>query len=455
MNRKIPFHELASLLAANCNISSEEAEEFIKSFFDLTTQALSEGESLRIKGIGAFELSDDKDDPIIFTPDESIAETINAPFALFEPEEICDNISEEALAEIMEDGTKGAISQSESEPQAESTTEPLEETMVEATEIDNPVEDPSSKPEEETETTIEAEAETITDEPLVPETTDEPEPKHETESEIAPNVVAEDTNEVAAATTETAVATKSEAVTVTKPETTITVGATEKPTYPTQVITPFPEEEPEEYIEPARGKSGGSFGWGFLVGILVGLAIGACGVYLAIDYLVPTNTPSENVEEVAADDIASEEEVQALIAEAEAVLSDTIAAAPIVSPEQAQIIAESNPQANETLSEPAPQKEDVEQKKEPAPQPQNKIVKDKVRSGYLLHDMAKKHYGNKCFWVYIYEENKSKITNPNRVSPGLELVIPAAEKYGINASSSASVNAANAKASKILTKYPR
>ena len=54
MNRKIPFHELASLLAANCNISSEEAEEFIKSFFDLTTQALSEGESLRIKGIGAF-----------------------------------------------------------------------------------------------------------------------------------------------------------------------------------------------------------------------------------------------------------------------------------------------------------------------------------------------------------------------------------------------------------------
>ncbi len=313
MNRKIPFHELASLLAANCNISSEEAEEFIKSFFDLTTQALSEGESLRIKGIGAFELSDDKDDPIIFTPDESIAETINAPFALFEPEEICDNISEETLAEIMEDGTMGAISQSESEPQVESTTEPLEETMVEATEIDNPVEGPSSKPEEETETTIEAEAETITDEPLVPETTDEPEPKHEIESEIAPNVVAEDTNEVAAATTETAVATKSEAVTVTKPETTITVGATEKPTYPTQVITPFPEEEPEEYIEPARGKSGGSFGWGFLVGILVGLAIGACGVYLANDYLVPTNTPSENVEEVAADDIASEEEVQALM----------------------------------------------------------------------------------------------------------------------------------------------
>ena len=69
--------------------------------------------------------------------------------------------------------------------------------------------------------------------------------------------------------------------------------------------------------------------------------------------------------------------------------------------------------------------------------------------------MAKKHYGNKCFWVYIYEENKSKISNPNRVSPGLELVIPDAAKYGIDASSQESVNAAKAMAGKILTKYPR
>ena len=69
--------------------------------------------------------------------------------------------------------------------------------------------------------------------------------------------------------------------------------------------------------------------------------------------------------------------------------------------------------------------------------------------------MAKKHYGNKCFWVYIYEENKAKIANPNRVGPGLVLVIPPAEKYGINPSSQASIKAANEKAGKILTKYPK
>ena len=34
MNRKIPYHELAALLAGHCNITPTEAEDFIKSFFD-------------------------------------------------------------------------------------------------------------------------------------------------------------------------------------------------------------------------------------------------------------------------------------------------------------------------------------------------------------------------------------------------------------------------------------
>lgn len=69
--------------------------------------------------------------------------------------------------------------------------------------------------------------------------------------------------------------------------------------------------------------------------------------------------------------------------------------------------------------------------------------------------MAKKHYGSKAFWVYIYEENKSKIGNPNKLQAGLELVIPPAEKYGINASDPSSVKTANEKAARILAKYPR
>lgn len=62
-----------------------------------------------------------------------------------------------------------------------------------------------------------------------------------------------------------------------------------------------------------------------------------------------------------------------------------------------------------------------------------------MRSGYLITNMAKKHFGNKCFWVYIYEENSAKLGNPNKVNSGTVVVIPDASKYGIDANNPESV----------------
>ena len=56
--------------------------------------------------------------------------------------------------------------------------------------------------------------------------------------------------------------------------------------------------------------------------------------------------------------------------------------------------------------------------------------------------MSRKHYGRYEFWVYIYEENKDKIANPNSVSPGLVVVIPPSEKYGIDKNDEESVRKA-------------
>ena len=46
-------------------------------------------------------------------------------------------------------------------------------------------------------------------------------------------------------------------------------------------------------------------------------------------------------------------------------------------------------------------------------------------------------------------ENKDKISNPNKVSPGLVVVIPAPEKYGIDKNSEESVQKAKELAEKI------
>lgn len=41
-----------------------------------------------------------------------------------------------------------------------------------------------------------------------------------------------------------------------------------------------------------------------------------------------------------------------------------------------------------------------------------------------LAQLARKYYGNTHCWIYIYSANKSKLTSPNNIPTGIELVIP-------------------------------
>lgn len=47
-----------------------------------------------------------------------------------------------------------------------------------------------------------------------------------------------------------------------------------------------------------------------------------------------------------------------------------------------------------------------------------------VRPGSRLAQIARRHYGNPDYWVYIYEANKDQITNPSDLPVGIELIIP-------------------------------
>ena len=81
------------------------------------------------------------------------------------------------------------------------------------------------------------------------------------------------------------------------------------------------------------------------------------------------------------------------------------------------------------------------------------VVTDTVRPGNFLARMAKRFYGNSHFWVYIYEENKATISNPNNVAQGTIVVIPPAEKYGIDATSPESVEKARRKEGEVLNAH--
>lgn len=61
------------------------------------------------------------------------------------------------------------------------------------------------------------------------------------------------------------------------------------------------------------------------------------------------------------------------------------------------------------------------------------IATETVEAGNRLTLMAKKYYGNKDFWVYIYEANKSKIPNPDRIAQGTLIRIPKLDSRLIDA----------------------
>ena len=81
---------------------------------------------------------------------------------------------------------------------------------------------------------------------------------------------------------------------------------------------------------------------------------------------------------------------------------------------------------------------------EPEKEPEAKPVTCKVKASTTLCDLARRYYGDYHFWIYIYQENREKIKDPNNLQSGIVLVIPPAEKYGIDANNQESIDKAAA-----------
>lgn len=81
------------------------------------------------------------------------------------------------------------------------------------------------------------------------------------------------------------------------------------------------------------------------------------------------------------------------------------------------------------------------------------VTTDTVRADYYITDMARKYFGNKDFWSYIYEENADSLGHPEHIHPGQILVIPDAAKYGIDPDNKESLKRARALAIEIYGRY--
>lgn len=75
-------------------------------------------------------------------------------------------------------------------------------------------------------------------------------------------------------------------------------------------------------------------------------------------------------------------------------------------------------------------------------QPADSVITETVTSSNYLAQMARRHYGRYEFWVYIYKENESILSDPDLIEPNTVVVIPPAAKYGIDKNDKESINRA-------------
>ncbi len=153
MNNKLTILDIAESVADKSGLTKKESEQFVKEFFLLASEVISKGESLTIKGVGTFSpvwvdartsvdvnTKESIEIPghykLSFTPDKSMRDAVNAPFAAFITEVVAvnnddlqENNSQLANIETNEDSVESVVAQIEEIGKAS------EETLIEVEKV--------------------------------------------------------------------------------------------------------------------------------------------------------------------------------------------------------------------------------------------------------------------------------------------------------------------------------
>lgn len=467
MNNKVTFPELVEQVAQYANTSKRMSELFLKELFATISQSLIDGESVKVKGIGTFKLTEVSPRKSVdvntgeeieipghkklsFAPDKDMAEAINQPFMHFETEILDDDVTDDQLAAI--DAGVPTEAPAEAAPVEEETDDtaateaPAAEAPVAAEEevvmppvFVAPAEEPES---EEAETEAEAPVEPSEEEPAeeevpaevpVQEPADEPEETvSEEEAQIEEEAEPEPVTEV-------------EPSAVAEPEDEAENAEAEgEPDAEAEMVS---EELADERVGQEIDKrriTRRSLLEGFVVGVVTTLIVTlfAYRLYLMKGYEATPADEEPFTEHVATDSVATPE--QALAENSTEADADK------------QKAAEEQKKADEEKKKAEEEKKKAEEEKQKAeaakPTTANVAAgaTDTIKPGTNLYRMSRKHYGSDKFWVYIYEENKAKYPNPNTIPVGAVLHIPQLGKYGAKAGDPASIAAAKKKQGEIF-----
>jgi nucleoid DNA-binding protein len=415
--KTMPLPEIITTLVKINGCSETLASAFLNEFTQLVAEGLANDGSVTVKGIGTFQLIEHGDETEIeFAPDKVLSDAVNAPFAIFEPVELDDEITGDMLAragaeigdmEEPQQSEPGQSAEPEALPQpvAAEQQDEVVETHAEPIETQPQQPEPEEKDEEEpiAETVSEeANAETVSEEPITATVSEEP-----IAAPVAERPIEHGTNRTAAHTS------AHEQRPIGLP-----------PIPPLANITPQHTTTTDDSEERLRKSDRSRYRLALVFTALVSLIVGVALGYFAYHKVNLTGVKSVNI---------SAEDVQVIHQHT----TPPVATAPAT--------ADTTATATDSTT--------VEAEPQPTKPIEQAVVTDTIRSNRYLTTMALQHYGKKKFWVYIYEENKDKLNDPDLIPNNTVVVIPPASKYGIKAGDAASEADAEKRAVEIMSRY--
>ena len=387
MNEKITLQDIINLLCAKHDMTKKDAELFVKTMFDLIEEALANEKYVKIKGFGTFKLTEvdaresvnvntgerfeiQGHSKVTFTPDTTMKDLINKPFAHFETVVLNDGVElEGTLTE--EEATDAPEPMVEAPVMVEEAPVVIEETPIVVEEAPIVVETPVVV-EEDVETTIEEAAPEVTEEPA---TTEEP-----ITEEAEEKVVAMETP-------------------VVEEEVVVAPAVEEKP-----VIT-----EPEPMVQATKAdtkeKNINRILWGVIVVLVLIILFGAYWMFLR-----PSDTTEAPV-------VAPEAQEEMAPVKEHTIKQDTLFdSEPPIYMQPLKLTAEEL--KKERVPALADTLEYLINGKEP-------ICEHTLQSGETIIRISVKYYGSKRFWPYIAKFNQDAISDPDNIPVGTVIKIPA------------------------------
>lgn len=427
MNKdKISSQEIIDLVSSKASVSKRAAEEFLKVMISSIEEALLAGEVVKIKNFGTFKLQwneprksvnvQTKEEIMLagyhkvsFTPDTVLKELVNEPFAHLEPVEL----DVEDIGPIQE-GTNVPL-------------DPLRIFTEQASEIKNILDEIQALSSKTESSSIEETKSNEQEEIIVDELLNElPEQQAQVEKQIESEVEVEGMDEVEKE------AKKEEVDNLIQPVQPIEPILIDEPISEKQKNNLLIEELPEEQLEQPSNlvipKRNGRKVWLLVLIILVllgGTGYGFYYFYPPVNKFVDTTfTRSKESVYKMTENISITEMLNTV--------SNWFSPKPKVVPAPVTVVVPKDTAAIDTIGE----SEDIDSLQLLFDNPRiytEFIGSERIKAGSRLTLMSKRYYGNKDFWVYIYEANRDHISDPDNIPVGTLIKFPKLDSRLIDA----------------------